>query len=58
MGNCLSEVWKSFNLENRDQISDIVPLVSRIEKKFLYGAQYNKFYSAKAYKPSSMDIDI
>ena len=58
MGNCLSKVWKSFDLEYQEQISDILSLVSRFEKKFLYGAQYNKLHSIKAYKPSSMVLDV
>ena len=56
MGNFLSKVWKSFNLEYQVQIFDILSLVSRFEKKFLYGAQYNKFHPIKAYK--RMDIDF
>ena len=56
MGNCLSKVWKLFILEYQEQISDILSLVSRFEKKFLYGAQYNKLHSIKAYKPMVLDF--
>ena len=56
MDNCLSKVSKSFYLEYRDKISDILLLVSRFEKKFLYGAQFNNLHSIKAYKV--LDIDF
>ena len=57
MGNCLSKVWKLFDLEYPNKISDILSLVSRLEKKFLYGAQYNKLHSTKVYKPTSMVLE-
>ena len=58
MGNYLLKVWKSFDLEYQEQISNILSFVSRFEKKFLYGAQYNKLHSIKAYKPSSIVLNI
>ena len=47
----MSKVLKSFDLEYQEQISDILSLVSRFEKKFLYVLNITSFILSKLINP-------